>query len=105
MYQNTKNGKYEYIGRTNNFNRRKNEHKNTRDIEVYEYKEDGIVRYKLDNLTYEQARAAKDLLIRNSGLENLSNIRNGMSDAKRKSPKYATALKEMCELLGLPKEL
>ncbi len=66
------NGVVQYVGRTNNFDRRKYEH----------FRDKGIMIDKIDGLTdlsYEDARGVEQALIERYGLDNLMNQRNGVS--------------------------
>ena len=76
--------KVSYIGRTNNFERRALEHSGIRNIQ----------RIGLDDLGYEEARCAEDILIRHFGLENLDNKMYGMSEFK-KDHYYSEVYKRM----------
>ena len=62
----------QYVGRTNDFNRRKGEHWRERGIDIVEFED-------LQDLSYEDARGVEQALIEHYGLDNLMNVRNGVS--------------------------
>ena len=87
VYYAERDGKATYFGRTNNFERRKAQHADVRTIKQVQ---------GLEDLSYEEARCAEDILIRHYGIKNLDNKINGMTEYKKRT-KYSGVYEDMEE--------